>query len=72
MKYELVLSGIPEADLSRRVLAYDLCKLKAHIKELDEKAVVELDNYFETICTMAMMDAEKFKYFFRRIIGGKK
>ena len=72
MKYELILSGFPEADLNRRVLAHDLCRMKKHIKEIDGKIMDELDTYFETICVMAKMDADIFKGFFRRIARGRK
>ena len=60
------------AELNRQVLHYDLVKLKGHLGEINAEVVKELDDYFDVICEMAMLDAEIFKRFFRRIIGGKK
>ena len=69
MKSIAIMSTV---ELNSRVLHYDLVKLKKNLSKINAEAVDELDDYFDVICEMAMLDASVFKNFLRRIIGGKK
>ena len=69
MKSIAIMSTV---ELNRRVLHYDLVKLKKNLSKINAEVVDELDDYFDVICEMARLDAEVFKSFFHRIIGGKK
>ena len=60
-----------EVELNRRVLHYDLVKLKKNLSKINAEAVDELDDYFDVICEMAALDASVFKSFFRKLIGKK-
>jgi len=69
---KLTWQDIDSVSIYRRHLTTDLRKIKKHLGEINAEAVDELDDYFDVICEMARLDAEVFKSFFRRIIGGKK
>jgi len=64
-------SIVGTVELNRKVLHYDLVKLKGHLGEINAEVVKELDDYFDVICEMARLDSQIFKSFFRKLIGKK-
>ena len=67
-----ILTDSAEVNFNRHLLENDLRSLKRHVSELNEAIVKDLDDYFDTICVMARMDAGVFKGFVRRLLRGRK